>query len=206
MQTRDYLRYIVEEIHSTVFATVDENGFPVTCAIDMMHYDDNGLYFLTAKGKSFYSRLKNRENIAFTAMKGGDTLSCIALSLQGKVREIGSAMLPLLFDKNKYMEKIYPTEQSRTALTVFQIYEGKGEWFDLSELPPKRATFAIGDIAIKEMGYFVTANCTGCKRCYSQCPQKCINVTEAIAHIKQENCLHCGGCYAVCPVKAIERR
>ena len=73
MQARDYLKYIVEEIHSTVFATVDEKGCPVTCAIGMMDCDESGLYFLTAKGKKFYGRLKANENIAFTAMKGVDT-------------------------------------------------------------------------------------------------------------------------------------
>ena len=66
MQTRDYLKYIVEKIHSTVFATVDREGRPVTCAIDIMDYDESGLYFLTAKGKNFYERLKYNENIAFT--------------------------------------------------------------------------------------------------------------------------------------------
>lgn len=71
MQTRDYLKYIVDEIHSTVFAIVDEKGCPVTCAIDMMDCDESGLYFLSAKGKKFYERLKANENIAFTAMKGG---------------------------------------------------------------------------------------------------------------------------------------
>ena len=88
MQTRDYLKYIVEEIHSAVFATVDGEGRPVTCAIDIMDYDESGLYFLTAKGKNFYERLKANENIAFTAMKGEDTLSCVALSVQGKAKEI----------------------------------------------------------------------------------------------------------------------
>ena len=89
MQTRDYLKYIVEKIHSTVFATVDSEGRPVTCAIDIMDYDESGLYFLTAKGKNFYDRLKSNENIAFTAMKGEDTLSCVAVSVQGKAKETG---------------------------------------------------------------------------------------------------------------------
>ena len=65
MQAIDYLRYIVEQIHSTVFATVDAQGRPVTCAIDMMDCDEDGLYFLTAKGKSFYRRLQENENVAF---------------------------------------------------------------------------------------------------------------------------------------------
>ena len=89
MQTRDYLKTIVEKIHSAVLATVDSEGRPVTCAIDIMNYDENGLYFLTAKGKNFYDRLKANENIAFTAMKGEDTLSCVAVSVQGKAKEIG---------------------------------------------------------------------------------------------------------------------
>ena len=60
MTAKDYLEYIVNQIHSTVVATVDEDGLPVTCVIDMMYADKNGLYFLTAKGKSFYKRLKDK--------------------------------------------------------------------------------------------------------------------------------------------------
>lgn len=60
MTIQEYFSFIVNEIHSTVVATVDDNGLPVTCAIDIMDFDENGLYFLTAKGKRFYDRLKNR--------------------------------------------------------------------------------------------------------------------------------------------------
>ena len=45
MTAKDYLEYIVNQIHSTVVATVDENGLPVTCVIDMMYADENDLYF-----------------------------------------------------------------------------------------------------------------------------------------------------------------
>ena len=53
MNVQDYFAVIVNQIHSSAFATVDGYGRPVTCAIDMMDYDENGLYFLTAKGKTF---------------------------------------------------------------------------------------------------------------------------------------------------------
>lgn len=144
MQNKDYFKYIVQEIHSTVFATVDSDGRPVTCAIDIMDYDESGLYFLTAKGKSFYCRLKANDNVAFTAVKGEDTLSCVAISVQGKAKEIGSEKLDDLFSKNPYMNKIYPDAKSRSALTVFQIYEGTGEWFDLSKMPIERKNFSFG--------------------------------------------------------------
>ena len=156
METRDYLAYVVDQIHSTVVATVDDAGLPVTAAIDMMDYDDNSLYFLTAKGKGFYDRLKKREFLAFTAIKGEDTMSTAAVSIRGKVRELGSERLPRLFEKNPYMAEIYPTEESRTALTVFQIYEGTGEWFDLSKRPIERASFTFGGAEEIKEGYFVT--------------------------------------------------
>ena len=87
----DYLKYIVDELHSVVFATVDGEGRPVTCAIDIMDSDEAGLCFLTARGKKFYERLKADGNIAFTAVKGRDTLSSVAVSVQGKAKELGSA-------------------------------------------------------------------------------------------------------------------
>lgn len=135
MESRDYLSYLVQQIHTTIVATVDEKGLPVTAAIDMMDADENGLYFLTAKGKAFYDRLKKRGFLALTGLKGEDTMHCAALSLRGKVRELGSGLLSRLFEKNPYMNEIYPTVQSQEALTVFQIYEGSGEWFDLSQKP-----------------------------------------------------------------------
>lgn len=52
-----YLNYIVNEIHRTIVATVDDEGLPVTAAIDMMDTDGDSLFFLTAKGKSFYDSL-----------------------------------------------------------------------------------------------------------------------------------------------------
>ena len=52
----NYLKYLVEEIHTTVVATVDDEGLPVTAAIDMMDYDEDCLYFLTAKGKLFFTK------------------------------------------------------------------------------------------------------------------------------------------------------
>lgn len=35
MEAKDYLAYIVNEIHTTIVATVDDEGLPVTAAIDI---------------------------------------------------------------------------------------------------------------------------------------------------------------------------
>ena len=96
----DYLDYIVREIHTTIVATVDDEGLPVTAAIDMMDSDGKSLYFLTARGKSFYDRLKKRGFLALTAIKGESTMTSVAVSLRGKVRELGYNRIPDLFEKN----------------------------------------------------------------------------------------------------------
>ena len=205
METKDYLNYVVHEIHRTIVATVDDEGLPVTAAIDMMDCDDNSLYFLTAKGKGFYDRLTKRQFLAFTAMKGEDTMSTVAVSIRGKVRELGYDRIPELFEKNPYMHQIYPTEESIKALTVFQIYEGSGEWFDLSRKPIERASFTFGGADKKAEGYFITDSCIGCGSCVAVCPQGCIRQDCIPFRIEQEHCLHCGNCMTACPVGAVIR-
>ncbi len=123
----------------------------------------------------------------------------MAVFVQGKVKEIGPDKLPELFKKNPYMEEIYPDVSSRSALTVFKIYEGTGECFDLSKHPIERAGFSFGGAKEKETGYFVTDRCIGCKLCYSKCPPKCIDITRKPVVISQEHCLHCGNCFEICP-------
>ncbi len=233
MNTNEILKFLEKEIHSVIMATVDDNGLPITCAIDIMDSNESGLYFLTAKGKGFYDRLKKRGYAALTGMKGSDTLSCVAISVRGKVKEIGCESLQRLFEKNPYMNEIYPTEQTQQALTIFWLYEGSGEWFDLSKKPIVRTAFTVGNPQKEVQGYEITQKCIGCKVCQTVCPQNCIDFTgiptairtcqgtlslkaltepcnndtrQLMAVIKQENCLHCGNCFTVCPQKAVVRR
>ncbi|MGN1052123.1 MAG: 4Fe-4S binding protein [Candidatus Scatosoma sp.] len=203
MEKTEIFDFLQKQIHTVIVATNNEQGLPVTCAIDIMDYDENGLYFLTAKGKNFYKRLKANGYLSLTGIRGNNTMSCIAVSVCGKVKEIGSERLQRLLDKNPYMYEIYPTEQSRSALTVFYLYEGNGEWFDLSEKPIERFPFSFGESRAETVGYFVTDDCIGCGKCFSVCPQSCIVFNGKKAFITQGNCLHCGNCADICHTKAI---
>ena len=206
MEAKDYLAFLVNEIHTVVAATVDDDGLPVTAAIDMMDSDESGLYFLTAKGKGFYDRLKRRGYLALTAIKGESTMTSVAISVRGKVRELGYDRIPELFEKNPYMRDIYPAEGSMRALTVFQIYEGSGEWFDLSRKPIERASFSFGGAEKEPEGYLITDACIGCQTCASVCPQQCIDTESVPLVIDRSHCLHCGNCMEFCPVDAVEKR
>ena len=214
-KAESYLHYIVNEIHTTIVTTVDDEGLPVTAAIDMMDADEKGLYFLTARGKSFYDRLKKHGFLALTALKGADTMTSVAVSVRGKVRELGYDKIPELFEKNPYMHTIYPTEESMKTLTVFQIFEGTGEWFDLSKKPIERASFVFGPkdtqaerdriISLND-GYLITDACIGCGSCLPVCPQSCIDSSNVPFEIEQAHCLHCGNCMTACPSGAVVRR
>ena len=90
MTTRDYLRRLVEEIHSTTVATIGADGHPQTRVIDMMLWDEGGVYFLTARGKAFYAQLMEQGYLALSATKDK-----ISISLRGKIKNIGSEKIIL---------------------------------------------------------------------------------------------------------------
>lgn len=207
MNTTNYIKVLVDEIHSTVAATNDKNGHPIARVIDMMLYDENGLYFLTAKGKDFYSQLMEQGYIAVSGMTGGNgTMNKKSVSIHGKVRNIGENRLDEIFEKNPYMAEIYPENDTREALEVFQIYEATGEYFDLSTKPITRGSFSIGNMEEEVHGFFITDKCHRCKICYSKCPQKCIDICQKPLVIDQKHCLHCGNCMKYCPFGAVEKR
>lgn len=93
----------------------------------MMLLDEKGIYFLTAKGKAFYAQLMEQGYIALSAAKGK-----VSVSLRGKIRNIGKEKLDEIFEKNTYMQSIYPGD-TRDALEVFCLYEAEGEYFDISD-------------------------------------------------------------------------
>ena len=201
MKTNDYLEKLVEHIHSAVIATIGADGHPQTRVIDMMLWDKQGVYFLTARGKAFYAQLMEQGYIALSATKGK-----ISISLRGKIKNIGNERLDEIFEKNAYMQSIYPGD-TRAALEVFCLYDADGEYFDISDpVHILRDNFTIGKTPWEAPGYYAGAGCIGCKLCYSVCPQKCIDISGTPVVIDQHRCLHCGRCVEICPKQAIEKR
>ncbi len=200
MTTGDYLKILVEDIHSATVATLAHDGRPKTQIIDMMLWDEKGVYFLTARGKELYTQLMEQMYIAVSATQGK-----IGISLRGKIKNIGSDRLDEIFAKNTYMQGIYPGD-TRRALEVFCLYEAQGEFFDITD--PTHIVhdvIVLGDIKPEVNGYFIGDRCTGCGRCLEECPQSCIDTAGIPAVIDQHRCICCGLCYDICPVQAIEK-
>lgn len=201
MNRKECLKKLVEDIHSVVIATIDQDGRPTTRVIDIMLYDAETIYFLTAKGKQFYAQLMEQNYISLSGTKNK-----ISINIKGNTRNIGNQKLDEIFLKNPYMQQIYPAD-TRKALEVFCIDTGQGEYFDISNPSNiQRSHFTIGDTEVEEGGYFVNTNCILCGTCFAVCPQQCIDTAKNPVVIEQSKCLHCGNCYSVCPVHAIERK
>ena len=152
----DYIKLLVEDIHSVTMATINNEGKPITRIIDLMLYDEEGIYFLTARGKRFYQELMDQKYISLTGLKGK-----VSFSLSGKIKNIGSHKLDEIFLKNTYMQSIYP-EDTRKALDVFCLYEASGEYFDISDPAHiKRVPITINS---KEHAayYTITDQCIHC--------------------------------------------
>ena len=182
MECGDCLRLLAEDIHTVAVATVGTDGRPRLRAIDIMLWDEDGVYFLTARGKSFYAELVDQGFVALTGIKGK-----VSVSLRGEVQDFGGERLDEIFEKNPY--------------------KAVGEYFDIS-VPShvRRDSFTIGGAGAVETGYFVGSGCIGCGRCLRACPQRCIDLSSGRALIDQKRCLHCGRCAAACPSRVIERR
>ena len=99
MAHMDYLKFLVEEIHSTTVATIGSDGHPQTRIIDMMYYDADGVYFLTAKGKAFYEQLMEqiKSDIIQSELKEGEALPSVR-TLAGELR-ISALTVKKAYDK-----------------------------------------------------------------------------------------------------------
>lgn len=208
--TVEIFKYIVEEIPSTIGATVDDKNLPVTCAINIMDYDETGIYFSISKGIVFYKMLKNKKYLSLTASEVKDFKDAIYINISGEVEEVDRSKKVSILKRNDCIKRIYPTEKAKMNLTIFKIVKGKGEWIDLRDNPIERYEFSFGGEKLEKKGYFITAKCLNCGRCREICPQGCIDVEEfdninqsTINHI---NCINCGNCAEICPVEAILKR
>ena len=200
----EYFELLQQKIHSVVFATVGEDHLPYTCVIDIMLAKGEKLYFLTSRGKAFYDRLMQQQYVAFTGMTGEETLSVLALSVRGCIRNVGSALLEEIFLQNPYMNEIYPTAESRQTLCVFELYRGEMEVFCLSNTPI-RQVLTFGGAEATEEGYEIGADCIGCGQCAARCPSGAI-LSGTPCRIDENRCICCGNCMEACAFGAVRRR
>ena len=186
------------------FATVDEEGAPQVRNISAIHYEENALYFFTARGKNFCKELLSDGRVqilCYTKYKEMIRLSGKAYAVpdeeQIKWRDV-------IFEEQPYLANVYPGD-TRNIGIVFYIDKAEIEYFNLSVNPIFRETYLLGNVQVKEKGFLITDSCVGCGKCKTACPQRCIDISTVPAVINQNHCLHCGSCAEVCPMQCIKK-
>ena len=189
---------LLREIKSVTFATI-KNGQPAARIIDVMFVDEDGLFFLTARGKSFYRQLQANPCVAICGMNQ----NYVSVRLVGDAefcRDKG--VVDKIFDLNPMMNQLYPGDK-RYLLEGMCLARGKGEIFDLSIEPPKRDRFAFGGAKVNPPGYSINDQCSACGLCADACPAGIISKGD-VYQIDRGRCLECGSCLDVCPDEAVE--
>jgi len=190
---------MLREIKSVVFSTVN-NGYPAARIIDLMYYDESGLYFISLNTKPFYKQLINNGKVAITGL----TKDYIQIRIVGDVKELNKEGLDRVYKENPEFENLFPKNEEQGTMSVFQVYKGIGEVFDLSGKINKmnRRRFAFGGETVNEAGLKITDKCIACGKCEKKCPFNAIEEGKPY-YINPRLCDECGICYSVCPVGAI---
>lgn len=186
------------------FATVDGEGNPQIRCISAIHFEEDGFYFFTARGKDFCRELLENgklQILAYTRFKEMIRLSAKAVPAPEAEQE---EKIDTIFAEQPYLANVYPGDTRKIGI-IFEVKNAEMEYFHLGVNPIFRESYTLGAGTIQEKGYLITDGCIGCGTCRKSCPQGCIVQGEPY-HIQQEHCLHCGSCYEHCPVKAVRKR
>lgn len=186
------------------FATVAEDGSPQIRNISAIHYEEDGMYFFTARGKDFCRQLLHDGRIQVL----GYTKYKEMIRLSGKAYPVAEdeqcKWIDTIFAEQPYLANVYP-DDTREIGIVFAVKDAAVEYFNLGVHPIFRETYSMGNAEMAEKGYYITEQCIGCGTCARHCPQKCIREGQPY-RIEQSHCLHCGNCMEHCPVQAVRAK
>ena len=185
------------------FATVDEHSAPQVRNISAIHYEQDAIYFFTARGKNFCHELQadgRVQILGYTMYKEMIRLSGRAVPVDNQQEWINT-----IFAEQPFLENVYPGE-TRDIGIIFTIRDMEIEYFSLGMNPIFRESYTLGAGNITPKGYKITDACIGCGICAAGCPQKAIKQETSYCYrIEMEHCLHCGRCAEQCPAKAIRK-
>ena len=175
MTEQELFTLLQQEMHSVTVSIAGQESIPRSTIMDVMLAEEGGLYVLAAKGSDIYDRLKQSPAAAISGILGKSSENMRAVTLKGNLRPIGKDRLDEIFEKNAYLQEIYPNEKSRRVLEVFCMDKGEGKIYNASwSGVSKRKLVSFGGAQVIPKGYRIDEKrCIGCQGCRSICPVSC---------------------------------
>ena len=148
----------MELVGVLAFATVDSEGAPQIRNISAIHYESDALYFFTARGKNFCKELMEDGRIqilAYTKYKEMIRLSGKAYAVAENEQR---KWMDIIFEEQPYLANVYPGDTREIGI-IFCIDKAEVEYFNLGVNPIFRETYILGNVSIKEKGYYISPLC-----------------------------------------------
>jgi uncharacterized pyridoxamine 5'-phosphate oxidase family protein/NAD-dependent dihydropyrimidine dehydrogenase PreA subunit len=188
---------LLEDAESVAFATLN-NGNADVRMINVMLIQEDGLYFITARGKAFYHQLKQNPAVSVCSTDA----NYVSVRINGEIKFCEDKTIAYkIFEHNPDLGELYP-DGKRDIMEAFHMYKGKGEIFDISKIPLIRSRFAFGGASVNPPGIRITGKCNACGICKDSCPVDIISEGDVFS-IDGIHCLECGRCIEICPEEAI---
>ncbi|OKZ67270.1 MAG: (4Fe-4S)-binding protein [Clostridiales bacterium 41_12_two_minus] len=163
MTKMDYLKLLVDEIHSTTVATIGSDGHPQTRIIDMMYYDEEGVYFKNIGKKNL--DIMFEKNPYMKKIYPGDTKDAIEV-------------FRLYEAQGEYFDISNPSNIVRDTITIGKTEAVQTGYFIGKECIGCKLCYSVCPqkcIDISSVPVTINQNhCLHCGRCAEICPKQCI--------------------------------
>lgn len=140
MTANKYLAILQDKIGAAVFGTINEEQKPDSRFINIGVANEQGIFFMTSPASKFYAQLMATPYVSITGMAKTDG-EIEVIRIMGDVRVMGQEMLEEVLTDNPYVKDVYPDEEKRKDVQVFQVFKGTGNYMHLQNRIREEFTF-----------------------------------------------------------------
>lgn len=130
MNVEKYFDILQNKIGAAVFATINEEHQPDSRYINIGVANDQGIFFMTSAASKFYAQLTSHPFVAITGMAKSEG-EIEVIRIKGEVQMLGLEKLEEVLKDNPYVKDVYPDEEKRKNVQVFQVFKGTGNYMHL---------------------------------------------------------------------------
>ncbi len=208
---------LFNNVGSLTFATIN-NGYPETRIVDLLTYDDDGLYFFTMKTKPLYKQLIESKKLSICGMSANSKVLWknnmpynapgYFIRASGDVREF--TLEDALAKNDKRFDYLIDDNKRYPQITAFCMHRFSGEIYDYDFEKEhrghklERERFSFNGFALVPAGLTIdSSKCIACGKCEKACSFDAISKKGNTYVIDGKYCDECGNCYTNCPMSAV---